>query len=63
MNAMYGGTIHNNRGKLRLTGYSRSTNLISGEIEADLDAVIENGVCDIRNLKFSNVILQHNKVN
>lgn len=63
VNAMYGGTIHNNRGKLRLTGYSRSTNLISGEIEADLDAVIENGVCDIRNLKFSNVILQHNKVN
>jgi len=62
VNVMYGGTIHNNRGKLRLAGYSRSSNLISGELDADLDAVIENGVCDIRGLKFSNVTLQHNKV-
>ncbi len=62
VNAMYGGTIHNNRGKLKLVGYSRSTNLVSGELDADLDAVIENGVCDIRGLKFSNAILMHNKV-
>lgn len=62
VNAMYGGTIHNNRGKLRLIGYNRNTNLVSGELEADLDAVIENGTCDVRNFKFSNVILQHNKI-
>jgi hypothetical protein len=62
VNAMYGGTIHNNRGKLKLTGYSRSTNMVTGELEADLDAVIENGTCDVRNLKFHNVILQHNKI-
>lgn len=62
VNAMYGGTIHNNRGKLRLTGYNRSTNLVTGELEADLDAVIENGVCDIREFKFTNAILMHNKV-
>lgn len=62
VNAMYGGTIHNNRGKLRLTGYSKSTNLVTGELEADLDAVIENGVCDIRELRFTNAILMHNKV-
>jgi hypothetical protein len=59
---MYGGTIHNNRGKLKLTGYSRSTNMVTGELEADLDAVIENGTCDVRSLKFNNVILQHNKI-
>ena len=62
VNAMYGGTIHNNRGKLKLTGYSKSTNLVTGELEADLDAVIENGVCDIRELRFTNAILMHNKV-
>ena len=62
VNAMYGGTIHNNRGKLKLTGYSKSTNLVTGELDADLDAVIENGVCDIRELRFSNAILMHNKV-
>jgi hypothetical protein len=62
VNAMYGGTIHNNRGTLRLTGYSRSTNLVTGSLDADLDAVIENGTCDIRNLRFTNAILMHNKV-
>lgn len=62
VNAMYGGTIHNNRGKLKLTGYNKTTNLVTGELEADLDAVIENGTCDIRNFKFHNVILQHNKI-
>ena len=62
VNAMYGGTIHNNRGKLKLIGYSKSTNLVSGELEADLDAVIENGTCDVRNLRFTNAILMHNKV-
>jgi hypothetical protein len=62
VNAMYGGTIHNNRGTLKLVGYSRSSNLVSGTLDADLDAVIENGTCDIRNLKFTNAILMHNKV-
>lgn len=62
VNAMYGGTIHNNRGKLKLVGYNKNTNRVSGELDADLDAVIENGTCDIRNLKFTNVILMHNKV-
>lgn len=62
VNAMYGGTIHNNRGTLRLTGYSRSTNLVSGSLDADLDAVIENGICDVRDLRFTNAILMHNKV-
>lgn len=62
VNAMYGGTIHNNRGRFKLTAYNRTTNLVSGELDADLDAVIENGTCDVRNLKFSNVILLHNKV-
>lgn len=62
VNAMYGGTIHNNRGTLKLVGYSRSSNLVSGTLDADLDAVIENGTCDIRNLKFTNAILMHNKI-
>lgn len=62
VNAMYGGTIHNNRGKLRLAGYNKSTNLVTGELEADLDAVIENGTCDVRNLRFTNTTLQHNKI-
>ncbi len=62
VNAMYGGTIHNNRGTLKLLGYSRSSNLVSGTLNADLDAVIENGTCDIRNLKFTNAILMHNKI-
>ncbi|MDB5229072.1 MAG: hypothetical protein JWN78_3265 [Bacteroidota bacterium] len=62
VNAMYGGTIHNNRGKLRLVSYNRTTNLVTGELDADLDAVIENGTCDIRTLKFTNAILLHNKV-
>lgn len=62
VNAMYGGTIHNNRGRLKLTGYNRTTNLATGELDADLDAVIENGVCDVRNLRFTNVTLQHNKI-
>ncbi len=61
VNTMFGGTIHNNRGKLTLSSYNKNTNLISGELDADLDAVIENGTCDIRGLKFSNVILLHNK--
>lgn len=62
VNAMYGGTIHNNRGTLKLVGYSRSSNLVSGTLDADLDAVIENGTCDIRNLRFTNAILMHNKI-
>lgn len=62
VNAMYGGTIHNNRGKLRLISYNKETNLVTGELEADLDAVIENGTCDIRGLKFTNAILMHNKI-
>ena len=62
VNAMYGGTIHNNRGKLKLVGYNRSTNLVTGELEADLDAVIENGTCDVRNFRFTNTTLQHNKI-
>jgi len=62
VNAMYGGTIHNNRGRLRLNEYSKITNLVSGELEADLDAVIENGTCDVRNFKFTKAVLQHNKI-
>lgn len=62
VNAMYGGTIHNNRGKLKLNGYNKTSNLVNGELDADLDAVIENGTCDIRSLKFSNAILMHNKI-
>lgn len=62
VNAMYGGTIHNNRGKLKLVGYNRTTNLVTGELEADLDAVIENGTCDVRNFRFTNATLQHNKI-
>jgi hypothetical protein len=62
VNAMYGGTIHNNRGKLSLSGYNKNTNMVTGELEADLDAVIENGTCDVRNLRFTNVTLQHNKI-
>jgi hypothetical protein len=62
VNAMYGGTIHNNRGKLRLIGYNSNTNLVTGVLDAQLDAVIENGTCDIRDLKFTNVILLHNRV-
>ena len=62
VNAMYGGTIHNNRGKLKLVGYNKNTNLVTGELEADLDAVIENGTCDVRNFRFTNAILLHNKI-
>lgn len=62
VNAMYGGTIHNNRGTLKLAGYSKFTNLVTGELEGDLDAVIENGTCDIRSFKFSNAILLHNRI-
>lgn len=61
VNVMYGGTIHNNKGRLRLVGYNRATKLVSGELEADLDAVIDVGVCDIRNLKFNNAIIIHNR--
>lgn len=62
VNAMFGGTIYNNRGKLRLAGYNRTTNLVFGELDAELDAVIENGTCEIVGLKFSNAILMHNKI-
>ncbi len=62
VNAMYGGTIHNNRGKLKLSGYNRTTNTVIGELDAELDAVIENGTCDIIGLKLNNAILMHNKI-
>ncbi len=62
VNAMYGGTIHNNRGKLKLSSYNRTTNTVVGELDAELDAVIENGTCDIIGLKLSNAILMHNKI-
>ena len=62
VNAMYGGTIHNNNGTLKLVGYNRSTNLVTGTLSAQLTAVIENGICDIKDLHFTNAILMHNKV-
>jgi hypothetical protein len=62
VNVMYGGTIHNNSGKLRLDAYNERTGMVSGEVEADLEAVIENGSCDIRNLQFRNAILKHSKI-
>jgi len=62
VNAMFGGTIHNNRGTLKLVGYSRSSNLVTGSLNAELDAVIENGTCVISDLKFTNAILMHNKI-
>ncbi|MFN8237673.1 MAG: hypothetical protein U0T77_05845 [Chitinophagales bacterium] len=62
VNAMYGGTIHNNRGKLKLSGYNKTTNTVIGELDAELDAVIENGTCDIIGLKLNNAILMHNKI-
>ncbi len=62
VNAMYGGTIHNNRGKLRLSSYNRISNLVTGELEADLDSVIENGTCDVRDFKFTGATLMHNKI-
>ncbi len=62
VNAMYGGTIHNNNGTLKLVGYNRSTNLVTGTLSAQLTAVIENGICDIKDLHFTNTILMHNKV-
>lgn len=62
VNAMYGGTIHNNNGTLKLVGYNRSTNLVTGTLSAELAAVIENGICDIKDLHFTNTILMHNKI-
>ena len=62
VNAMFGGTIHNNRGTLKLNGYSRSSNLVNGSLDAELDAVIENGTCVIKDLRFTNAILMHNKI-
>lgn len=62
VNAMFGGTIHNNNGTLKLVGYNRSSNLVTGTLDAKLTAVIENGVCEIKDLKFTNAILMHNKI-
>ena len=61
VNTMFGGTIHNNRGKLSLSSYNKNTNFISGELDADLDAVTQNGICDVRGLKFNNAILLQSK--
>ena len=44
---MYGGTIHNNRGRFKLTAYNRTTNLVSGELDVDLDAVMKTVLCDV----------------
>lgn len=63
VNAMYGGTIHNNRGKLKLVSYNRVTNTATGELDAELDGVIENALCEVKGLKFNNAILQYNKIN
>lgn len=60
VNAMYGGTIHNNRGKLKLTGYSKYNNTVTGELDADLDGVLENAVCQVRGLKFHNALMKGN---
>lgn len=60
VNAMFGGTIHNNRGRLRLTGYSKYNNTVTGELDADLDGVIENSICVIRGLKFHNALMKGN---
>lgn len=62
VNAMYGGTIHNNNGTLKLVGYNKNTNLVTGTLDAELTAVIENGICDIKDLHFTNTILMHNKI-
>ncbi|MEZ5026555.1 MAG: hypothetical protein R2739_08250 [Chitinophagales bacterium] len=62
VNIMYGGTIYNNKGKLKITGYNKSRGMVSGELDADLTGVIENGVCEIRSLRFSNAVLLHDKV-
>lgn len=62
VNAMFGGTIHNNNGTLKLVGYNKSNNLVTGRLDAKLTAVIENGVCEIKDLNFTNAILMHNKI-
>jgi len=60
VNAMYGGTIHNNKGRLRLTGYSKYNNTVTGELDAELDGVLENSICEIRGLKFHNALMKGN---
>jgi hypothetical protein len=61
VNVMFGGTIHNNKGRLKLVGYNKNSKLVSGELDADLDAVIDVGACEIENLKFNNAMLIHNR--
>ena len=40
-------------GRLKLTDIIEIPTLQTGKLDADLDAVIENGICDVRNLRFA----------
>lgn len=56
VNAMFGGTIYNNEGTLKLTGFNKANKTISGVLDAKLQAVTANGYCKIENLVFNNAI-------
>ncbi len=56
VNVMYGGTIYNNEGKLQLNHYNKNSRLISGVLNAKLQAVTANGYCRIENLVFTNAL-------
>ncbi len=56
VNVMYGGTIYNNEGKLQLNNFNPNTRLISGVLNAKLQAVTANGYCRIENLVFTNAV-------
>lgn len=56
VNAMYGGTIHNNEGSLNLTAFNRANKTISGTLDAKLQAVTANDFCKVENLVFTNAI-------
>lgn len=60
VNVMYGGTIYNCKGKIRITGYNKQTKTISGILDAYLQAVTANGYCRINNLVFNKVIADYN---
>ncbi len=60
VNVMYGGTIYNCKGKLRITGYNKQQKVLSGILDAHLQAVTANGYCKINNLVFNKVIADYN---
>ncbi len=60
VNIMYGGTIYNCKGKLRITGYNKQQKVLSGILDAHLQAVTANGYCKISNLVFNKVIADYN---